>query len=258
METLLKDLRYGFRGLLKHPGFTAIVIITLGLGIGASTSIFSVVNSVVLRRLPYKQADRIVAIQEWNTAGKRGQVTAANFYDWRQQNTVFEHLAAIKTGSANLSLNDQAERIDISQTSANYFSVFPVEPQLGRLFIPEDEQAGHPPIAVLSYTLWQTKFGGNNDAGPVIDAYHKGVKEQGEKYMRSRFEQSAVRLLRNIFQVGLFENPYVDPARSVKTVGNPEFMKAGYDAQLKSIVLLKNKAGVLPVQKNKTVYPDRF
>ena len=163
METLLKDLRYGFRGLLKHPGFTAIVIITLGLGIGASTSIFSVVNSVVLRRLPYKQADRIVAIQEWNTAGKRGQVTAANFYDWRQQNTVFEHLAAIKTGSANLSLNDQAERIDISQTSANYFSVFPVEPQLGRLFIPEDEQAGHPPIAVLSYTLWQTKFGGNND-----------------------------------------------------------------------------------------------
>ncbi|HEY5443909.1 MAG TPA: ABC transporter permease, partial [Pyrinomonadaceae bacterium] len=71
--------------------------------------------------------------------------------------------AAIKTGSANLSLNDQAERIDISQTSANYFSVFPVEPQLGRLFIPEDEQAGHPPIAVLSYTLWQTKFGGNND-----------------------------------------------------------------------------------------------
>jgi len=97
METLLKDLRYGFRGLLKRPGFTAIVIITLALGIGASTAIFSVVNSVVLRRLPYKDADRIVAIPELNADGKRAQVTAANFYDWRQQNTVFEHLAAIRT-----------------------------------------------------------------------------------------------------------------------------------------------------------------
>ncbi|HJX89572.1 MAG TPA: ABC transporter permease [Pyrinomonadaceae bacterium] len=161
MENLFKDIRYGLRGLLKHPGFAAIVIVTLGLGIGASTAIFSVVNSVVLRRLPYNNADRIVAIQELNQTGKRVQVTAANFYDWRQQNTVFEHLAAIKTTSANLALNDQAERIDISQTSANYFSVFAVEPELGRLFIPSDEQAGHPPIAVLSHALWQRRFGGD-------------------------------------------------------------------------------------------------
>src|SRR5215467_4623291 len=97
IDTLLKDLRYGFRGLVKHPGFTSIVIVTLALGIGASTAIFSVVNNVVLRHLPYKNADRIVAIQELNQAGKKVQVTAANFYDWRQQNTVFEHLAAIKT-----------------------------------------------------------------------------------------------------------------------------------------------------------------
>jgi putative ABC transport system permease protein len=99
METLLKDLRYGFRSLIKHPSFTAIVIITLALGIGASTAIFSVVNSVVLRRLPYTDADRIVAIPELNAEGKRGQITAANFYDWRQQNTVFEHLAAIRSTS---------------------------------------------------------------------------------------------------------------------------------------------------------------
>jgi putative ABC transport system permease protein len=143
MENLFKDIRYGLRGLVKHPGFAAIVVATLGLGIGASTAIFSVVNSVVLRRLPYNNADRIVAIQELNQAGRRVQVTAANFYDWRQQNTVFEHLAAIKTTSANLALNDQAERIDISQTSADYFSVFAIEPELGRLFIPSDEQAGH-------------------------------------------------------------------------------------------------------------------
>jgi beta-glucosidase len=103
------------------------------------------------------------------------------------------------------------------------------------------------------------QFGGNNAAGPVLEAYQMGVKEHGEAAMRQRFEQSAVRLLRNIFQVGLFENPYVDAEASTQTVGKPEYMKAGYDAQLKSIVLLKNKGKVLPLQKGKTVYiPKRF
>lgn len=161
MEILLKDVRYGFRGLVKHPSFTAIVIVTLALGIGASTAIFSVVNSVVLRPLPYSHADRIVAIQELNPAGKRVQVTAANFYDWQQQNTVFEHLAAIKSTTSNLAMADQAERVDVAQTSANFFGVFGVEPHLGRLFIPADEQPGHAPIAVLSHSLWQRKFGGD-------------------------------------------------------------------------------------------------
>jgi beta-glucosidase len=98
------------------------------------------------------------------------------------------------------------------------------------------------------------QFGGNNAAGPVLEAYQMGVKEHGEDFMRKRFEQSAVRLLRNIFQVGLFENPYIDPNESTKIVGSAEFMKAGYDAQLKSIVLLKNKGKVLPLAKTKTVY----
>ena len=85
MDSIIKDIRYGVRGLLKHPGFTAIVVITLALGIGASTAIFSVVNSVLLRRLPYRNADRIVAIQELDPNGKRGQSTSANFLDWRAQ-----------------------------------------------------------------------------------------------------------------------------------------------------------------------------
>ena len=103
------------------------------------------------------------------------------------------------------------------------------------------------------------QFGGNNVAGPVLEAYQMGVKDHGEAFMRKRFEQSATRLLRNIFQVGLFENPYIDPAVSVKIVGNPEFMKAGYDAQVKSIVVLKNKGKILPLAKMKTVYiPKRF
>jgi predicted permease len=163
MEVLVKDIRYGLRGLLKHPGFTAIVVMTLALGIGASTAIFSVVNSVVLRRLPYRQPDRIVAIQELSREGKRVQVTAANFYDWRLQNTVFEHLAAIKTTTANLALTDHAERLEVAQTNANFFAVFGIEPELGRLFIPADEQAGHAPVVVLSHNLWALRFGENKD-----------------------------------------------------------------------------------------------
>ncbi|MGN6398512.1 MAG: glycoside hydrolase family 3 N-terminal domain-containing protein [Mucilaginibacter sp.] len=103
------------------------------------------------------------------------------------------------------------------------------------------------------------QFGGNNVAGPVIEAYQMGVKEHGEPFMRARFEQSAVRLLRNIFRVGLFENPYLDVETSKKTVGKPEFMTAGYNAQLKSIVMLKNAANVLPLKKGTTVYlPKKY
>lgn len=158
METLLQDLRYGLRGLLKRPGFTATVILTLAIGIGASTAIFTVLNSVMLRQLPYRTADRIVAIQELNPAGERIQVTAANFLDWRAQSTVFDHLAAIKTADSNLLLADQAERINLAQTSANFFDVFGVGPQLGRLFLAADEQAGHEPVAVLSDVLWRRRF----------------------------------------------------------------------------------------------------
>ena len=98
------------------------------------------------------------------------------------------------------------------------------------------------------------QFGGNNDAKPVLEAYAMGVKDYGEAFMRKRFEQSAVRLLLNIFRVGLFENPYVDPNETKVIVGKPEFMKAGYDAQLKSIVLIKNQNKTLPIAKGKTVY----
>jgi putative ABC transport system permease protein len=159
MDSIIKDIRYGIRGLLKHPSFTAIVVLTLALGIGASTAIFSVVDSVLLRRLPYTTANRIVAIQELNPAGKRVQVTSANFLDWRAQNTVFEHLAAIKQTTSNLALSDSAERVELAQTNANFFDVFGITPQYGRLFIAQDEQAGHEPVVVLSNALWQRRFG---------------------------------------------------------------------------------------------------
>lgn len=103
------------------------------------------------------------------------------------------------------------------------------------------------------------QFGGNNVMEPVLEAYKMGVAEHGEDFMRRRFEQSAIRLLRNIFQVGLFENPYLDVAESEKIVGNPEFMKSGYEAQIKSIVLLKNKQNTLPLKKQLKVYiPQKY
>jgi beta-glucosidase len=102
------------------------------------------------------------------------------------------------------------------------------------------------------------QFGGNNDMGPVLEAYHMGVAEHGEDYMKARFEQSATRLLRNIFRVGLFENPYLVPENTEEIVGNPDYMKAGYDAQLRSVVMLKNRNQTLPLAKHIKVYiPQR-
>ena len=103
------------------------------------------------------------------------------------------------------------------------------------------------------------QFGGNNDKGPVLEAYKMGVEEMGEPAMSERFETSAVRLLLNIFRTGLFENPYLDPAESQKIVGNPDFMKEAYDAQLASVVMLKNKGNALPMSKEMKVYiPKRY
>lgn len=103
------------------------------------------------------------------------------------------------------------------------------------------------------------QFGGNNEAGPVLEAYAMGVKAHGEAWMRARMEQSAVRLLKNIFRVGLFENPYLNPEETGRTVGKPEFMAAGYAAQLKSVVMLKNKNNVLPLAGGKTAYiPKKY
>ena len=164
MGTLWQDLRYGARMLAKNPGFTAVAVVALALGVGANTAIFSVVNAVLLRPLQYPHAERVVAIQELNEKGSRVQVTPANFLDWRAQNTVFEHLAAIYARTANLAAGDEAERIDLAMTSANFFEVFGVRPQLGRFFVPEEEAAGHAPVVVISHGLWQRRFGGDPSA----------------------------------------------------------------------------------------------
>ncbi|MFV0269614.1 MAG: glycoside hydrolase family 3 C-terminal domain-containing protein [Draconibacterium sp.] len=116
------------------------------------------------------------------------------------------------------------------------------------------EDKSVPELHYIALLAGIDQYGGNNQAGPVIEAFQMLKKDKGEAFARTRIEQSAVRLLRNIFNVGIFENPYLNPDESEKIVGNPEFMKAGYEAQLKSIIMLKNKENVLPIDKKKTIY----
>src|ERR1051325_10910212 len=163
MQIFWQDIRYGLRALRSNYTFTLIAVVALALGIGANTAIFSVVNAVLLRPLPYPHQERIIAIQELSKDGKRVQVTPANFLDWRAQSTSYEQLAAIYERTATLANENEADRINLAMTSASLFDVFGLKAERGRLFIPEDEQAGHVPIVVISHGLWQRRFGADEE-----------------------------------------------------------------------------------------------
>jgi putative ABC transport system permease protein len=158
---LWQDLRYGLRMLVKNPGFTIVAVLALALGIGANSAIFSVVNTVLLRPLPYKDPERLVMV--WEDATKHGYPrdtpAAANYIDWRDQNQVFEGMAALADLSFNLTGIGEPERIDGRRVSANLFSLLGVEPQLGRAFSPEEDQPGASRVVIMSHGLWQRRFG---------------------------------------------------------------------------------------------------
>jgi len=161
METLLQDLHYGLRMLAKSPGFTAVAIIALTLGIGANSAIFSVVNSVLLRSLPYQNADQLVMI--WGKLPGHGVdqmgASAPEFMDYREQTQAFEHIAAYYSTSFNLTGGAEPERITATLVSASLFPALGVRPALGRDFLPEEDQHGRGQVAILSHGLWQRRFG---------------------------------------------------------------------------------------------------
>ncbi|HKG98524.1 MAG TPA: ABC transporter permease, partial [Pyrinomonadaceae bacterium] len=161
LADLLHDLRYAARMLRKNPAFTIIAVIALALGIGANTAIFSVVNTVLLRPLPYKDPERLVMV--WEDATKHGYPrdtpAAANFVDWRDQNQVFEGMAAIADTSFNLTGAGDPERLEGRRVSANLFPLLGVEPQIGRVFSAAEDQPGAQRVVLLSYGLWQRRFG---------------------------------------------------------------------------------------------------
>ena len=160
MQTLWQDLRYGARMLFKNPGITFVVILALALGIGANTAIFSVVDAVLLRPLPYPESDRLVFLNETSKAMDEISVSYPNFTDWRNQNHVFENIGVYNRDSYNLTGVGDAERIITAQMSADLFAALRVQPALGRLFTNDEDKPGGTPVVLLSYPLWQRRFGG--------------------------------------------------------------------------------------------------
>ena len=169
---MLHDLRYALRQLLKSPAFTFVVVLTIALGIGANTAIFSVVNAVLLRPLPYRDSDRLVTILHDGDH----PVAPANYLDWRNQNHSFEAMGIAENWTPNLSGTAQSESVDGLQVSSNLFPMLGVQPLLGRFFLPDEETKGKEHEVILGYRLWQRDFGG--DPGIV----GRPITLQGEPY----------------------------------------------------------------------------
>ncbi|MGH9764446.1 MAG: ABC transporter permease, partial [Blastocatellia bacterium] len=165
MEILMQDLRYGWRMLSQKPVFTVFAILTLALGIGANTAIFSVVNAVLLRSLPFPEPDRLVRIHFSNPGiGLHGVLySVPELLDLRNRAGVFEYVAGTCRGSVNMTGGGQPERLEVVMASANYFTTLGATPQIGRLFGPDDNTPGLAPSAVISDSLWRRDFAGNPD-----------------------------------------------------------------------------------------------
>ncbi len=165
METLWRDLRFGARQLRKNPGFAAVAVLTLSLGIGANTAIFSFVNAILLRPLPYPEPERLVMVFENHpeSGSHKDAAGAPVLGEWRRQTTVFEGLAGRGGETYNLTGEGQPENLRAATISANMFSLLGVRPMLGRDFLPEEEAYGRHDVALFSHELWLRRFGGGTN-----------------------------------------------------------------------------------------------
>jgi putative ABC transport system permease protein len=156
----MTDFRYALRQLAKSPAFTAVAVLTLALGIGANTAIFSIVNAVLLRPLPYPDPDRIMVMSESSGPGQDFSVALPDYFDWRNDNTVFEHLAATHKESRNLSgvPGRDPERVSCASVTRNFFNVVGMSAEIGRTLNEDEDKVGAPPVALISDRLWQHAF----------------------------------------------------------------------------------------------------
>ncbi len=161
MGTLWQDIRYGLRVLARGPGFTLVVVVILALGIGANTAVFSVVNAVLLRPLPYREPDRLVTLFQQKKEGVETNIRAKNFAYWREHNEVFEQIAAWAGRRAYLTGLDQPRHMRAEEVSPCLFELLGAQPLLGRTFLPEEEKLGHHRVVVLSYGFWRDQWGGD-------------------------------------------------------------------------------------------------
>jgi putative ABC transport system permease protein len=174
----MNDLKFAFRQLLKNPGFTAVAVLTLALGIGANTAIFSLINAVLFKPLPYREPDRLVMV--WEDASligfPRDTPAPANYADWKARHPGFEDMAATDWRSFNLIGDGEPEKIQAYGVTANFFPLLGVKPALGRVFLPDEDRPGANRVAMLSHRLWQTRFGG------ALDIIGKDILLNDEKY----------------------------------------------------------------------------
>jgi putative ABC transport system permease protein len=163
METLLQDIRYGIRMLRKSPAFTAVALITLALGIGANTALFSVVNGVLLNPLPYPEPDRLISLYGKTPQFEQASIPYLNFLDWQKDNSTFASMAALRSDDFNLTGTGAPERLHGHMISSGFFSLLGVNPMLGREFRPEEDQVGANPVVLLGDGLWKRKFASSPD-----------------------------------------------------------------------------------------------
>ncbi|MBA2527823.1 MAG: ABC transporter permease [Pyrinomonadaceae bacterium] len=176
MDGLWQDLKHAIRMLVKKPAFTLIAVVTLALGIGANTAIFSVVDAVLLRPLPYPSADRLVAISANSLTSSDISVAYLDYLDWRAQQSVFDEMSArLPTGGIFTGANEP-ERVIGRSVTPTFFSTLGVQPMLGRAFTEAEDSPGAPAVMVISYGLWQRQFGG------AADAIGKSINYNGEPW----------------------------------------------------------------------------
>src|SRR3569833_2093846 len=176
MDRIFQDIRFGIRTLLRSPSFTIVAVLTIALAIGANTAMFSVINAVLLRPLPYNQPDRVMAVWQVDPNGSPNAFTSPNFLDWKRQGGIVSNLAVYTPQPYNLAEKDTPERVTGGLMSQEIIPTFGVQPILGRNFTAEEDRPNGAPVAILSSAIWKTRFASDPNV------LNQTIKLDGEPY----------------------------------------------------------------------------